>query len=49
LRSYALNQPVPGHFDSNIYLVEHFLLTPADLQLVLICRGEANPLTKVFG
>lgn len=23
-------------------LVEHFLLTPADLQLVLTCRGEAN-------
>jgi Domain of unknown function (DUF4158) len=23
-------------------LVEHFLLTPADLQLVLACRGEAN-------
>ena len=23
-------------------LVEHFLLTPADLQLVLTCRGDAN-------
>jgi hypothetical protein len=23
-------------------LVEHFLSTPADLQLVLTCRGEAN-------
>ena len=23
-------------------LVEHFLLTPADLELVLSCRGEAN-------
>jgi hypothetical protein len=23
-------------------LVEHFLLTPADLQLVWTCRGEAN-------
>jgi hypothetical protein len=23
-------------------LVEHFLLTPADLPLVLVCRGEAN-------
>src|SRR5262245_40070866 len=23
-------------------LVEHFLLTPADLQLIWTCRGEAN-------
>jgi hypothetical protein len=23
-------------------LVEHFLLTPADLQLALTCRGDAN-------
>jgi hypothetical protein len=23
-------------------LVEHFLLTPADLQLVWTCRGETN-------
>jgi len=24
------------------YQVEHFLLTPADLQLVVTCRGDAN-------
>jgi hypothetical protein len=33
------------HFQSSYShdeLVEHFLLTPADLQLVLACRGEAN-------
>ena len=33
------------HFNvsySHDELVEHFLLTPADLQLVLACRGEAN-------
>ncbi len=23
-------------------MVEHFLLTPAELQLVLTCRGDAN-------
>jgi len=23
-------------------LLEHFLLTPADLQLILACRGETN-------
>jgi hypothetical protein len=23
-------------------MVEHFLLTPAELQLVLACRGDAN-------
>jgi integrase/recombinase XerD len=28
-------------------LVEYFLLTPADLQLVLSCRGEANRLQDV--
>jgi hypothetical protein len=33
------------HFKSSYTheeLVEHFLLTPADLQLVLTCRGDAN-------
>jgi hypothetical protein len=30
----------PSYSDEE--LVEHFLLTPADLQLVLACRGEAN-------
>jgi hypothetical protein len=33
------------HFKSSYTheeLVEHFLLTPADLQLILTCRGEAN-------
>ena len=33
------------HFKSSYTheeLVEHFLLTPADLQLVWTCRGEAN-------
>jgi hypothetical protein len=29
-------------------LVEHFLLTPADLQLVLACRGEANRCGKAL-
>ena len=29
-------------------LVEHFLLTPADLQLVLTCRGDANRCGMAF-
>jgi hypothetical protein len=29
-------------------LVEHFLLTPADLQLALTCRGDANRCGMAF-
>jgi hypothetical protein len=36
--AYPQFQPSYSHEE----LVEHFLLTPADLQLVLACRGEAN-------
>ena len=36
--AYRQFQPSYSHEE----LVEHFLLTPADLQLVLACRGEAN-------
>ena len=36
--AYPQLQPSYSHEE----LVEHFLLTRADLQLVLACRGEAN-------
>jgi hypothetical protein len=44
LRRASMSGAYP-HFQSSYSheeLVEHFLLTPTDLQLVLTCRGEAN-------
>jgi hypothetical protein len=37
-KSYPSFQPSYSHED----LVEHFLLAPSELELVLQCRGDAN-------